>query len=135
MRRHIAVLGFVLAGTAAACAPAQPPAPAAEVPSYVVFFTPWSADLDQPAQGVVSDAARAAQAAPGRPVLVEGYADYTVGSQQANSTLTRLRAEHVADGLVERGVSRNRIQLRPRGMTAGQDAGVESRRVVIEIGT
>lgn len=126
--RRIAVLG--LAAALAACAPAaSPPAPA---PARIVFFTPWSADLDAPAQAVVADAARAAQAAPASKVLVEGYAS-PVGSQQANLTLSTLRAQHVADGLVQAGVARGRLTLRPRGATPG-DQDVESRRVVIEIG-
>lgn len=134
MRRTaaVAVLGLAAAGLAA-CAPAQPPA-SASAPSYVVFFTPWSADLDDAAQGVVTQAATAARAAPDRPVLVEGFADYTTGSTQANRDLTRLRAQHVADTLAQRGVAQGRIQLRPRSSAGGTDPGVESRRVVIEIG-
>lgn len=125
-----AVLGLVLAGVAG-CATAPGAVPAA--PARVVFFTPWSADLDAPAQAIVADAARAAQAAPGRPVLVESYAS-PVGSPQANLTLSKLRAQHVADGLVQDGVARERLVLRPRGETPG-NPDIESRRVVIEIGS
>ena len=132
MRRTAAVLGFVLAGMTA-CTPAPSPS-TADVPNYVVFFTPWSADLDDAAQSVVLNAARAAQAAPGQSVLVEGYADFTVGSTQANRDLTRVRAQHVADSLAQHGVAAGRIQLRPRTASGG-DPGVESRRVVIAIGS
>ncbi len=123
LSRCVVLGGVVLAG----CAPR-----AASGDGYVVFFTPWSAQLDDPAMSVVASAAAAAQAAPGRPVLVEGYAD-SIGSAQANMSMSATRAQVVADGLAADGVARSRIVLRPRGQTAG-DPGIESRRVVIEIG-
>ena len=100
-------------------------------PSYVVFFTAFSADLDEPARQVIGQAAQAAQASPDRVVRVEGYAD-SAGSTDANRTLSQLRAQVVADALAERSVPRNRIALRPRGQQGG-DPGVESRRVEINV--
>jgi len=128
--RRTAVLGLAMVGIAG-CAPTFESVPG--TPARVIFFTPWSANLDIPAQAIVADAARAAQAAPGRPVLVEGYAS-PLGSPQENLTLSKLRAQHVADGLVQAGVARDRLVLRPRGATSGNQ-DVESRRVVIEIGS
>lgn len=125
--RSFAVLGLLLAGLAACtAAPAEPLGP-----TYVVFFTPFSADLDDAASGVIADASRVAQSAPGRRVVVAGYAD-RVGSTGANQTLSKLRAQVVADKLTTDGVSRGRITLRPRGSVGG-DPGVESRRVEIDI--
>ena len=106
----------------------SPPGP--EMPSYVVFFTPFSADLDDSAKSVVTDAAQAAKTVPGRKVLVAGYAD-RVGASDTNQTLTKLRAQVVADGLVAAGIDRGRIVLQPKG-SVGNEPGVESRRVAID---
>ena len=129
--RRTALLTVVLAGMAG-CSPTPAPTSTIEGSNYIVFFTPWSADLDPPALSIVASAARAAQAAPGKPVLVEGYAD-AVGSPDANFTLSKLRAQHLADMLVQDGVARERIVLRSRGATRDTSTQ-ESRRVVIEIG-
>ncbi len=98
---------------------------------FVVFFTVQSAALDQPARSVIASAAAAAAGQPGRPVLVEGYTD-SIGSPRADMSLSGTRAQTVANALVADGVARSRIVLRPRGQT-GNDPGVESRRVVIEL--
>lgn len=129
MLRRFAVLGIVLAGiTACTAAPAEP-----LEPSYVVFFTPFSADLDDGAKGVIADASRAAQTVSGHRIIVAGYADRAAGGSAAvNQNLSKLRTQVVADGLVANGVDRGRIVLRPKGSVGG-DPGVESRRVAIEI--
>ena len=121
------MLGLLLAGLAACtAAPTEPLGP-----TYVVFFTPFSADLDDAALGVIAEAGRAAQVAPGHKVVVAGYAD-RIGSTAANQTLSKLRAQVVADKLAADGVDRGRIRLRPKGSVGG-DPGVESRRVMIDI--
>jgi len=129
--RRVAVLGLVL-GAMAACA--SPPPISPQYPAYVVFFTPFSADLDDAAVSVIADASRAAQDPAGRRVVVAGYADRigTAATNRTLTTLTTLRAQVVADGLVARGVDRRRILLQPKG-TVGGDPGVESRRVTIEL--
>ena len=112
----------------AACAPTVAVTP--ESPAYVVFLTPFSADLDDGAKSVIADASRAAQSVPSRRIVVAGYAD-RLGMPDTNKTLTKLRAQVVADGLVADGVDRRRIVLQPKGAVGG-DPGVESRRVMIE---
>ncbi len=124
--RRTALLGALLLGLASCAAPMRE-----TTPSYVVFFTAFSADLDEPARQVITRAAQAAQASGDRVVRVEGYAD-SIGSTEANRILTQLRAQVVADGLAERGIPRSRIVLRPRGAQGG-DPGIESRRVDINI--
>ena len=120
--RPIAALGALLAGVSACAAPAQP--------DYVVFFTAYSSSLDAPALGVVSAAAKAAGKGAAR-ILVEGYA-YPAGSRQEDIVVSNLRAQRVADALVQDGVASSRILVHPRGATPGVP-DVESRRVVIEI--
>lgn len=124
--RRTALLGALLLVFVSCAAPMRE-----TTPSYVVFFTAFSADLDEPARQVINQAAQAAQASGNRIVRVEGYAD-SDGSTEANRILSRLRAQVVADALAERGIERSRIVLRPRGQQGG-DPGVESRRVEINI--
>lgn len=131
MHRHLplrrtALSGALLLGLAGCAAPIRE-----TTPSYVVFFTAFSADLDEPARQVITQAAQAAQASSDRLVRVEGYAD-SDGSTEANRILSQLRAQVVADALIARNITRDRIVLRPRGQQDG-DPGVESRRVEINI--
>jgi outer membrane protein OmpA-like peptidoglycan-associated protein len=111
-----------------ACAAGAPEAG----PDFVLFFTAQSTALDSAATNIVDTAAAAALAARSGPVIVAGYAD-RAGTPQANQILSRLRAQAVAERLVERGVDRARVHVRPRG-AAGGDPGVESRRVEIFVG-
>ena len=119
------VLAAVLLG-AAGCA-AKPPVDAP--PASVIFFTAQSADLDQGAKQVIDDVAKDALANPRRMVIVEGYADQ-IGSSAANQTLSKLRAQVVADALATKGVNPAKIVIRPRGPTSA-DLGLESRRVEV----
>ena len=127
MPPRLAVIGLVLAGLAACTAATAEP----QEPAYIVFFTPLSAELDEAALGVVANAGRAAQAGPGRRVVVAGYAN-RIGSTDADRTLSKLRAQVVADRLAAQGVAPGRIALRPKGAVGG-DPGIESRRVEIDI--
>jgi outer membrane protein OmpA-like peptidoglycan-associated protein len=124
MRR---ILAFALAVSTAGCV--QPVA----VPSYPVFFTEWSSQLDDPAKQAIAQAADAAKANPFRTVAVAGFAD-PVGSPQANADVSRLRAQVVADQLVADGVSPTRIQHTAHGATDFTLSSQESRRVDITLG-
>ena len=121
----VAALGIALAG--AACVPMR----GAPGPSFLVFYTPFSANIDTEGLHILSEAANAAKADPTRVVFVLSYADQ-LGSTEANRTLTRLRAQVVRDTLVADGISTDRIILQPKGAQGG-DPGVESRRVEIEL--
>jgi len=123
--RRFVVFGALVGVAACTTGPIGP-----QVPAYVIFFTPFSANLEGPALTVIDDAARAAVTAPGRRVTVIGYAD-RVGTPESNVTLSKLRAQVVADGLAAKGVTRDRIVLSPRG-SVGNEPGLESRRVAIE---
>ena len=121
-------MGAALLG-AAGCAQKSPvDAP----PKSVTFFNPFSADLDDAAKGVINQVAADALAHPDRRVLVEGFAD-SVGAPSSNQTLSKLRAQVVADTLVAQGVPPSHIILHPRGATQS-DPGIESRRVDVSFG-
>lgn len=128
LKRLCAAAAFGISLAGAACAPMAAGTPG---PSFLVFYTPFSANLDTEATRLVAEAAKAALAEPSRRVMVLGYADQA-GSPESNRTLTKLRAEVVRDTLVVDGVPASRITLQPKGAQGG-DPGVESRRVEIEL--
>jgi outer membrane protein OmpA-like peptidoglycan-associated protein len=101
---------------------------------FVVFFTEFSAQLDEPAKTAITGAANYSKQHPSLPVDVVGFAD-PVGSPQANIDLSRLRAQVVADGLVSGGVPVANIKREARGATNFALSGQESRRVEITVGS
>lgn len=98
---------------------------------FVLFFHDGSTTLDPAATATVERAALAARAAPGLEVTVAGFADQPV-TPEANQILSRIRAQIVADRLVQLGVGRSRVHIEPRRALGG-DPGLESRRVEIRI--
>ena len=121
-RRRLVSVAVVAAGLSACALRPEP------LPSYVLFFTAFSSQLDPEALGVIQDAANAARAQGNTPVVVEGYAN-TVGDPRANVSLSESRAQRVADQLVSDGVARGRISLQPQPLQGDPD--VVSRRVEI----
>ncbi|HKM63919.1 MAG TPA: OmpA family protein [Acidisphaera sp.] len=126
MRRTLSVTVLLL--TAIVFAPAR----AADAGPFIVFFTSWSALIDQPAHDTVVAAAAAAKLS-NAPVRVTGFAS-TVGSAEANKLLSQLRAQVVADELVADGVDAKRITLTGVGPTSFMADPLEARRVRIEVG-
>jgi outer membrane protein OmpA-like peptidoglycan-associated protein len=128
-RRHVAPLLLVpLMAGLGACASA-PPAQQA----FVVFFDEWSASPPAEANAVLDRAAGAARADANAKVTLIGFADPD-GSPEANRTLSRQRADNVADALSTRGIDPRRFVRIARGATEPTLAMVESRRVEIRIG-
>ena len=127
---HRAAFGLLLAPLLAIAACTRPDLDTP--PKSVIFFTSISAELDRGARGVLDGFTEDAQAHPNLPILVEGYADSTIGAA-ANRTLSELRAQVVSDALVQRGIDHRRITLRPRSPN-GTEPGLQSRRVELELG-
>ncbi len=127
MRPTVAALSFSLAACAASLAGAAP------MPKTVVFFTPWSALVDDAAGRAISAAAEQAKAAPRASVIVTGYAD-TTGSVPSNRLLSMTRAQVVVDALEADGVPASRIKWKAVGRTPSVGSTLESRRVTIELG-
>lgn len=98
---------------------------------YVIYYQGQSTALDLVATATIT---RAAGVAMRRKVgiVVAGYAD-DPGAPEANQIQSRIRAQLVADALLQAGVARDRIELTPRRALGG-DPGVESRRVDIRLG-
>ena len=99
---------------------------------FIVFFQEWSAAIDDPAQSVITNAAEWLKSHPGYVAHVNGFADPT-GSKQANTLLSDLRAQVVADQLQTDGVEPKRIRQRGHGSVQFALTSQESRRVEISI--
>jgi outer membrane protein OmpA-like peptidoglycan-associated protein len=125
--RHLAIL--LLCSAVASTAHAADRTPPRR---FVTFFVEWSAALDGPANGVISEAAQYAKGHPRDAIEVHGYADPT-GSRKANALMSELRAQRVADTLQEAGVPVSRIRLDAHGSVKFASTSLESRRVEIEI--
>jgi outer membrane protein OmpA-like peptidoglycan-associated protein len=124
MRRFACLLLVMVA----ACTTTAPPPH-----RILVFFKEWSAAIDPPADGAITQAAQWAKDHPADAIRVTGYAD-TTGSATANDYMSRTRAQVVADQLVTDGVDRSRIVVGAQGATSFTMTSQESRRVEIAIG-
>jgi outer membrane protein OmpA-like peptidoglycan-associated protein len=123
--RLLTFAGLLTLGACALFAPDQ---------RYLVFFQEYSAQLDAPARQTIDGAAGWAKDHPLQPVHVVGFAD-PIGSPQASSELSALRAKVVSDALIADGLPAGRITVESRGATKYELSSQESRRVVIEMGT
>lgn len=95
----------------AAAEPAPPP------DSFTLFFEPDSWILGTEAQAVIDDAVAAAALTGAQGFAIDAYADGT-GGKPRNNRMSRLRAEAVADELILRGVTSDRIQVTAHGQSA-----------------
>ncbi len=134
MRKILIVCG--LAGLSGCAVPLGDTTPVG--PATPVFFQPFSAALDAPAEAVIASTAQAAKISPQMRVIVTGAAD-SVGSEKMNYYLSETRAQIVADTLMQDGVPEERIEIRANG-TAQAIAPVQTgtpaqsaRRVLIQL--
>jgi outer membrane protein OmpA-like peptidoglycan-associated protein len=119
----------------AACQSRRDAGSSRPAPLPVVFFTDDSAAMGPEARSVVAQAAEAARARPGAPVVVRGFtAPDGVASPAFSRALAEARAQNVADALAAGGVSRDRIRVQPRPPVPFEMMPVESRRVEIHVG-
>lgn len=95
----------------AAAEPAPPP------DSFTLFFEPDSWILGTEAQAIIDDAVAAAALTGAQGFAIDAYADGT-GGKPRNNRMSRLRAEAVADELILRGVTSDRIQVTAHGQSA-----------------
>ncbi len=100
-------------------------------PLGVVYFTEWSALLDPAATGAIKTMAADLATKPGT-ITVTGYAD-TVGSNEANDLMSKLRAQIVIDELKADGVAASRLKRADKGATPDIGGLNESRRVLVSL--
>lgn len=122
----------LLLAVALACASCSYGTDPDERADYVIYYQGQSTVLGSVSAATIT---RAAGVATRRRVgvVVAGYSD-DPGAPEANQIQSRIRAQLVADALLEAGVARGRIKLTPRRALGG-DPAVESRRVDIRLGT
>jgi outer membrane protein OmpA-like peptidoglycan-associated protein len=130
MRRRAAILAVMLASLSGCAYVEKQYHPA--MPTFVIFFNPWSSTLDSTGLLATSQAAAAAQKDPVAQVQVVGFAS-TIGTDAANDTLSQQRAAAVQAQLVADGIDPTRIVTMSRGATSYQFTPQESRRVEIDI--
>ena len=92
----------------------EPPAAAAEVEAYVVFFAFDKSDLSDAAQAAIADAIVSSKQMGLNEFSVTGYTD-TVGSEEYNLKLSLRRANAVKDALVAGGIDPSNISVAGRG--------------------
>jgi hypothetical protein len=100
-------------------------------PDYAVFFSQWSAMLDQDALVVINAAANWSRQHPAAPIALAEYLDPQ--GPQAIADLSRLRAQLIEDKLVEGGVARERIGRIRRDTGSVPGMNQESQRVDIVV--
>lgn len=129
MRRLVApALALAATLAMAACAMRQSP----EAQKFVVFFTDFSAQLDDAAKQTVARAAHSAGDHPDAGVYVVGYAAAD-NSPAANRALSVARAHVVADALRDAGVPPGRIRTHGKGPIEYALDPLQARRVVVSI--
>ena len=96
---------------------------------YVVFFNKGASDLDAPAQGVVSVAAKVAARHPDVVAVVAGYAA-AHGDPDADQALSAARATAVAAALQADGMPADHVRDIARA-PANENPAVAARRVEI----
>lgn len=103
--------------------------------TFSVFFAPYSAALDQPAQDAIQLAADFALRHPTQPVILLGYAAPPGAGQDAPS-LSALRNAAVKGALAADGIRLERISSAARGSADPKVAmpQVSVRRVDISVG-
>lgn len=103
--------------------------------NFAVFFTEQDNFVDPAAATKGLDELARLLKLTGQDLRVVGYADET-GTQAANRSVARKRADKIANMLVERGVAREKLALAPRStLVPLADTGpgaARSRRVVFE---
>jgi hypothetical protein len=101
---------------------------------FVVFFSPWSAELDEPAKQVVATVADRARQRPGAIVTVSGFANAAVGTVQQNKDVAFRRTQVVIDALIAAGIDNSRIRRHAVGGIDYTLDPIEARRVEITLG-
>ena len=83
---------------------------------YVIYFDFDSAEIDEKAKAVISEAEAAARRLKGSRIAVSGYTD-TVGSEDYNKVLSELRASAVAKLMESQGYPSERVSAEGFGKT------------------
>lgn len=120
-------------------APPPPPPPPAPVRVFIVFFDFNKSDLTAEAQGVISEAVKAAGETNAVRIVITGHTD-TVGSAAYNLALSERRAQTVKEDMIRQGMKADDISTVGKGFSdplVATGPGVrepQNRRAVIDLG-
>ena len=129
MRRRLLPLGVLFALLLALAAP---PARAAE--KVIVFFHPWSAELDPAAEDVMAAAIAYAKQNAAMRVEITGFAS-TIGQEKANLYLSLVRALRISEAMATGGIAPARLRPVGEGEIKAVGTTEEARRVEILVHT
>lgn len=127
MRRRLLTMGALIAAVLALTAPA---ARAAE--KFIVFFPPWSAELDPAAEDVVAAAIAYAKQHAAMQVEITGLAS-TDGPEKANLYLSLVRALRISEAMAAGGIAPARLRPVGEGEVKAVGTAEEARRVEIVV--
>ncbi len=100
-------------------------------PDFAIYFTQWSAAMDEDAQAAIRAAAVWAEQNPALPVVLAEYVD--PAGPQAIADLSRLRMQLIEDRLAGMGIARSRISRIRRPIDGAAGMPEESQRVDIVV--
>lgn len=136
-------LWLTMRGGKPAAAPAVATAAAADALPFIdtplvgekiaaLYFAVGDSALPADAGGAIAAIKKAADAAPGRKLVLSGFHDPT-GDPVKNAELAKNRAKAVRTALQGEGVAPERIVLRKPESTAGSGSDQEARRVEVRL--
>ena len=127
MRRRLTIMGALFAALLALTA-----LPARASEKFIVFFQPWSAELDPAAEDVVAAAIAYAKQNAAMQIEITGSAS-SDGGQRANLYLSLVRAQRISDQMATAGIAPARLMRVGEGSVTAVGSAEEARRVEIVV--
>lgn len=127
MRRRLLIMGALFAAVVALTA-----LPARASEKFIVFFQPWSAELDPAAEDVVAAAIAYAKQNAAMQIEITGSAS-SAGGEKANLYMSLVRAQRISDQMATSGIAPARLMRIGEGSVAAVGSAEEARRVEIVV--
>ena len=127
MRRRLLIMGALFAAVVALTA-----LPARASEKFIVFFQPWSAELDPAAEDVVAAAIAYAKQNAAMQIEITGSAS-SAGGEKANLYMSLVRAQRISDQMATSGIVPARLMRVGEGSVASVGSAEEARRVEIVV--
>ena len=133
MRRRLLIMGALFAAVVALTA-----LPARASEKFIVFFQPWSAELDPAAEDVVAAAIAYAKQNAAMQIEITGSASSASsvssdGGQRASLYLSLVRAQRISDQMATAGIAPARLMRVGEGSVTAVGSAEEARRVEIVV--
>ena len=125
MRHRLTIMGALFAAVLALTA-----LPARASEKFIVFFQPWSAELDPAAEDVVAAAIAYAKQNAAMQIEIIGFASFN-GGQKANLYLSLVRAQRISDQMATGGIAPGRLVRVGEGSVTAVGSAVHRRHTSI----